>query len=284
MADDWKQSVIDAVKTNDASKLDTLLKNTNEERRYLDFKIGKVSPLTCAIGKGQIDMVEQLLHAGASVEFPGPFNRTPLMEAAYHENTDICSLLLKHGANINVNSKNKHNWQPLDIAIFLGDVKTTAVLLDNGADIYDPTKPTDQLESSFIFISICSRPPGFITLVLDHCYKKDIRLSLDLLLRMCIQFCNEKSAIAMLQHGYFPHQRLSYYIKYDTYLSFHKFVRAVRRVMGFLIELNPWFLQEEWLKDEYIPMVRDHNPDLFPGWLNEGNNHQTWLSCVNQPF
>ena len=86
----------DAVQHNDAGALRTALEsNTDLEVRFEDR-----TPLALAAGSAAPEILELLLDAGADVDALGPGNTTPLMRAAYYGNTLAVSLLLKHGADI----------------------------------------------------------------------------------------------------------------------------------------------------------------------------------------
>ena len=100
MAQNWRSRVTDAFYTGNRDLLEELLESTN--RQSLDYHTPNwSSPLTEAVMRENKDMVYQLLRAGADVDFPDEYSRTPLMLAADRANKEICLLLLNNGANVN---------------------------------------------------------------------------------------------------------------------------------------------------------------------------------------
>ena len=126
----------------DAAQLAKLLENANKQHRYLDFMVGMFTPLTQAVYNRKSDLVEQLLCAGASVDFPDHYLKTPLMHAAYSADKDISHVLLSHGAN--VNAMNEIKLQALHYAIRSNNVPVASLLLENGAELHDLANLNDQ--------------------------------------------------------------------------------------------------------------------------------------------
>ncbi|XP_066437766.1 ankyrin repeat and SOCS box protein 12-like [Eleutherodactylus coqui] len=86
--------------------------------------------LSNAIGQGQIECVEELLKAGASLRDEG-FN-PPVLEALFVKNVKILKLLLDYGANTD---KVPMDWfSPLGFAAELGTFDCFKMLLLYGAD------------------------------------------------------------------------------------------------------------------------------------------------------
>ena len=108
-------TVMDAVDTYDCVQLDKLLKDIKGQD--LDFNIRFFSPLSKAAFRGHFQIAEQLLRAGASVDFRDDWGRTPLMLAAAQDNTDICLLLLTWGSDINVTDSGHYKQTALHYAV-----------------------------------------------------------------------------------------------------------------------------------------------------------------------
>ena len=102
-----QQEVFRAVRKNSSAFLDKLLKY--EDMQSLDY-CGEngFSPLSYAVFKCRYQMAEQLLCAGADVNFVDNNGRTPLMEAARDGYLEICRLLIHHGANPNAIGTSYH--------------------------------------------------------------------------------------------------------------------------------------------------------------------------------
>ncbi|GAB1198970.1 hypothetical protein APSETT444_008300 [Aspergillus pseudonomiae] len=85
----------------------------------------------CALGNQKA--VQELLHAGASVDGRGADGETPLMTASYAGNSDLVSLLLRRGANIHARSSGGQT--PLLFAAMGDNVAVARILLGHGANI-----------------------------------------------------------------------------------------------------------------------------------------------------
>lgn len=124
-----------AALNSDDTQLGELLTGANKE--MLDFIFEDSTPLCRAAQMPKnIAIVEKLLQAGASVDFRCTYSKTPLMEAAGFGCTDICHLLLQHGADVNATKdREEQSWNPLCYASHSGHRETTALLLQYGAQI-----------------------------------------------------------------------------------------------------------------------------------------------------
>ena len=189
MASEWQQSVMAAVDAKDADQLDKLLGGTSVHYT-LDFVIGKFTPLSTAIIYVQNYIVEQLLRAGASVDFPDGYG-TPLETSIYCGNTETCCVLLNHGAN--VNAVNNYQWQALHVAIDYSNYEI-ASLLENGAEIFVPESSLG-LDSPFT-LALQTCQPRFVNLCLDHCDKILEHVSFELLFKKAIEEIEYQSPIA----------------------------------------------------------------------------------------
>ena len=83
---------------------------------------------------GDLELVEQLLDAGANVESPNGDGQTALMLAARIGALDVAKLLVEHGANVNANEA----WRGQTALMWAVDgnfPELTQFLIDKGADV-----------------------------------------------------------------------------------------------------------------------------------------------------
>jgi ankyrin repeat protein len=81
---------------------------------------------------GKLDVVQQLVSAGISVNAHDPEQRTSLMWAAFNGHTPVVSFLLEHGAEVDAKDKSKRT--ALMYASSGPFKQTVELLLKNGAD------------------------------------------------------------------------------------------------------------------------------------------------------
>ena len=246
--------------------IDEMLYRSNKEQN-LDFieedTILRRTPLTNAVGKNNPDLVELLLFHGANVDFQDGQGATPLMHAAWLGNTAACALLLQHGADPHFTTT---KWKvALYYAIICHQVNTVALFLDHEAVMYDlSTLWTDETDvESLIGASIERRSASILELFLKHCYKRHLTLPLESLFIRCVELESEECAILMLQQGHYPRQSSS-----DMSLFHKSAMCGLNKLMGFLVELNPRFMQEEWLTQKLLPPQTAQHVE-FASWLNE---------------
>ena len=89
--------------------------------------------LLLAVDRGDYNLTEQLLQAGAKVNVQLKNGNTPLHLAAIHDNDKIIKLLLQHKAKINIFS-NEKGATPLYNAAYRGNEHAVEALLEAGAD------------------------------------------------------------------------------------------------------------------------------------------------------
>ena len=247
---------MDAVKANDSARLDKLLKGTDKE---LDFIYENYSPLTRATTDDHAQIAEQLIHAGASVNFPehrlGSF---PLIDAITLGRTDISQLLINRGA---------HSAAALILATLLKEHRTAALLLEHGAEIQDPLKSFDPKESP-IAIAIHKQDPATLRVILYYSYIQDVSIPFPLLFNLAMSNRDEQCAICLLGHGYHSVHRASNQV-WEPYTScFHMAAeRGMVNLMRLIKEFNPQCMQEEWLIKEQFEMSLKNNLREHPKFV-----------------
>jgi len=158
------KELFESVKGNDIDKVKKLIEqgvNINAED-YIGWR-----PLHWAVHKGNINITELLVKAGAEINSKTKTQcDTPLHIAAWENYPDIAKLLIKHGADLNaenmygiapihyvvqhnnpevvdffikngadVNARDKCGWTPLHYVIHQNYPKVAEILLKHGADL-----------------------------------------------------------------------------------------------------------------------------------------------------
>ena len=113
-----------------------------------------VSPLLAASGNGHIEVVKVLLSHGASLDVCASDGAHPLFAAAQGGHTDICRALLEEAAATKSSASyegaagveslinrlgNEGGWSPCLVASWYGHVNALEVLLEHGADRFQPS-------------------------------------------------------------------------------------------------------------------------------------------------
>jgi len=92
------------------------------------------TPLSGAVQLKQTELVALLLEAGArATGFTGRDSLTPLHRAGLGGRTDIARLLLEHGADADINAKDREGATPLDLAVRYGHRSVADLLVAHGA-------------------------------------------------------------------------------------------------------------------------------------------------------
>ena len=264
----WREDVMDAVTADDAAQLAELLKSAYKQHGYLDFMVGRVTPLTRAVCRRNSDLVEQLLCAGASVDFPDHYLKTPLMHAVCSTYKHISNVLLSHGAN--VNAVNARKRQALHYTIQTNNVEMASWLLENEAELHGLTKMDDPFLDATFFDCV-----DLLKLFLHHAHKRHMHISLEILFNTAIHYNREKCAIFTLKQGYYPRSSVDFS---SNKSNFHKAaIRCLIKPMSFMLESNPHLMQEYWLVQKGLPttLLQEH-PD-FVSWLTEQRKHPSSL-------
>ena len=265
---DWQSTLMDLVSSICTyGDIDEMLYKRNDEQN-LDFiaeedKFLRRTPLTCAVWKFNPDFLELLLFHGANVDFQDGEGATPLMRAAWLGNTAACALLLQHGADPHFTTS---KWKAaLYYAVSCRQIDTVELFLKHEAVMYDlSTLWTDKTDvESLIGASIERHSASILELFLKHCDKRHLILPLELLFIRCVELESEECAILILQQGHYPRQSSS-----DMSLFHKSAMCGLHKLMGFLVELNPQFMQEEWLTQKLLPPQTAQHVE-FASWLNE---------------
>lgn len=82
--------------------------------------------------KGKLGDAKKHLTQGADIDARGANSATPLIEAAYHGNTEMVKFLLDQGADPNI--ANQYGVTSLHFSVGKGYLKITRLLLEGGAD------------------------------------------------------------------------------------------------------------------------------------------------------
>lgn len=142
-----------------------LLKNDSNPEACRDggFNPG---PLQDACLRGDIEIAQLLIAAGASVDRPDYEGLQPLHLAARHDYPDLIQMLLEAGADPNMHADRSHRT-PIHRAASYGNLRTVRALLAGGADP----------DGFRVNMSCCKRrrtvnhfPPIAFAIINDHCH------------------------------------------------------------------------------------------------------------------
>ena len=89
------------------------------------------TPLTYAIGKGNLDIIELLLSNGADPNFEDKMGWTPLTYATYYNRIEAVKILIANNANLDL--KDGVGITPLSTAIIQNNLDMVKLLVENGA-------------------------------------------------------------------------------------------------------------------------------------------------------
>merc|ERR1711887_266051 len=96
------------------------------------------TPLIFAASFGDPTIVQELVQAGALVDFQDSFGWSPLHWAADTGHTSVVRQLVAAGAN--VNTRDSEGWSPLHWAAYRGHMEVVQELVGGGVDINLTTK------------------------------------------------------------------------------------------------------------------------------------------------
>ena len=278
-----------AVARKDGLQLKVLLQST--DKQSLNYTITYPGPtppsghtplLVAVFNSSPPSIVDQLLNAGASVNFKNDHGSTPLFVAATRGKTSLCKKFLSAGAHFD----SKIGFEALCRAASCGHIETIRYLLEQGAVLLDPLKALDDfcaLQESPMGECIKRRDLHVLEQFMVHSDTVNLQLPLPFLFHWSIQKNSQSCAIFCLQQGYYPTPEESKVYKFEN-SCFHKAAYWCHiSVMELLIEINPYFLQEEWVIKQEFPgewfLPIEHYDD-FLSWLFEIRKNPpslTWL-------
>lgn len=151
------------------------------------FEAANYTPLGLACAIGDMEIIELLLNARASIDFQlmdesnQPSNLTALTIAALHGHLDVCKLLLERGAN--TNPQNPHKMSPLHAAAQKGNPEIVKLLIQHGAElnVYDSSGHAPLHDAilknqygAFVQLLIAGANPDIQTIHYDEKLKKNV--------------------------------------------------------------------------------------------------------------
>ena len=143
-----RESVEDAVKTGDIDELQRLTEQFGVATVRLDDNPHELTALHVAAAAGALKAVEFLLSPAVKADPSATRNNhfAPLHAAAMFGHAAVCGVLLRAGAEVNVQT-DPQGYAPLHSAAYAGHVETIGVLLSHGANPnlanYRGEKPAD---------------------------------------------------------------------------------------------------------------------------------------------
>ena len=94
----------------------------------VEFSVYRKTPLTVAVGKGDIEIVKKFIEYGADVNQKSEDDMTPLMIAARYNRVEIMKLLIAGGAR--TYEKNEKGYTALKYAQLSNATEAIAILKD----------------------------------------------------------------------------------------------------------------------------------------------------------
>ena len=125
------QDIYSAIDSGQIDRVENFLKRNPE---LLNTKNeNAMTPLNWAAYKGQKEIVQLLLEAGADVTLGDNENSQPIHNAAVAGHTEVIETLLASG--VDINSRDNNGMTALHFALSYRQLETAALLLDKGADL-----------------------------------------------------------------------------------------------------------------------------------------------------
>ena len=164
------------------------------------------------------------------------------MIACMNDDTDMCQVLITHGACVNMTNGTVLENTTLYYTAVNGSCNIVACLLENGVQIYDPSKlrvnsPTEA--------AVMQNDHCVISVLLDHCNKTECMIPLRSAFDMTIKRLKEECAVTFLQSRYHPFHRAPFAGMCKTSCFHVAAEKGLVKLMSMLVELNPYFMQEK---------------------------------------
>jgi len=102
--------------------------HTSTAVNQVEFSVYRKTPLTVAVGKGDIEIVKKFIEYGADVNQKSEDDMTPLMIAARYNRVEIMKLLIAGGAR--TYEKNEKGYTALKYAQLSNATEAIAILKD----------------------------------------------------------------------------------------------------------------------------------------------------------
>ena len=101
--------------------------HTSTAVNQVEFSVYRKTPLTVAVGKGDIEIVKKFIEYGADVNQKSEDDMTPLMIAARYNQVAIINVLIENGAT--VKTKNDKGFSALKYAQLSNATQAADVLI-----------------------------------------------------------------------------------------------------------------------------------------------------------
>ena len=121
-----------AIEINDIEMIKLLIYKSNKANLGFTNRQGR-TPLTYAISKGNLDVIEFLVKNGADTNFEDQLGWTPMTRAIDSENVDIIRFLCENGADLDLLDSN--GWTPIEKTIVRDNLEILQLLIEKGANI-----------------------------------------------------------------------------------------------------------------------------------------------------
>jgi ankyrin repeat protein len=128
---DVNKSLISAIKEKNLKEVRLVIKNGRDVNKLENGAL----PLVVAIEVNNIDIVKELISAGAKIDTCDDFGTAPLAYAAYEKNWEMVKELIKAGADVNYYGKILYGETALMYAVSDNNIEMVKELIKAGADV-----------------------------------------------------------------------------------------------------------------------------------------------------
>ena len=278
-----------AVDTHNAELAEILIKDgrIKLDANYLDKQSG-CTPIYRAILNNDADLVREILHSGADVNLRrlgltgDSLGETPLQKAVQLGNYEICTMLVNSLCNIH--AKNNLGLTALHYSVAYRRYAITEFLLEQRAKIHAKAKGG----TAPMTLAISHHLPLMAKLLIEFGFKLDRAFEWkELPLEMAIRVHSEECAMTLVHWGCdirrnpkrLPKLHIPAWLKAKE--SFFKMAadEGLTNLMKLMIELNPQFLQEDWMVANKAPLALYTKPEFFT-WLFEMRKNPPRLTQI----